>query len=419
MKNPSKRNLQKKHRLEWTTKARLLLVLSLPGFIPLISFFSPIFLILSQILIRPLEYYQKEKILTAAKNKLAKLSNLKIVAITGSYGKTSTKDMLYTLLFKKYFVVKTPKSFNTPLGVAQTILDYLKSNTDILIAEIGAYKRGEIKNLTKFLKPKIGVITAVAPQHLERFGSLENIAKAKFELVENLPQNGIAILNNESDLVKNLASHMESGNVNFYGTGSQYYASDIKVATEGTSFIFHTPKTSAQITIPLTGEHHAKNFVAAATVALNLGLTLNEIKERATKLLPTPHRLEIKKQNGLTLIDNTYNTNPQSSKSSLRLLHDISGSQKILITPGLVEQGRESSEANQEFAKEAAKVSDQIIIVGEYAKKDLLAGLSTANFPKKKIFTAGSFNEAMNILGKISKPETVVLLENDLPDQYS
>ena len=395
--------MQKKHKLEWTTKAKLLLILSLPGFIPLISLFSPIFLIISQILIRPLEYYQKEKILKAAKEKLAKLSNLKIVAITGSFGKTSTKDILYTLLWKKYYVVKTPRSFNTPLGIAQTILEDIKDNTQIFICEMGAYKKGEIAKICKFIKPDIGMITAIAPQHLERFGSIENIAKAKFELVENLHKDGVAILNGESNLLKDLASHSSShgpeqnrtgGNVIFYGND--------KASEE-----------LAKISIPLKGENHIKNFVAAATVALQLGLTLNEIRKRAKLLLPTPHRLEIRKQNELTIIDNTFNTNPQSSRASLKLLQELPGSQKILITPGLVELGKESAKQNQEFAKESAKVADQIIIVGEYAKKDLLKGAG------EKAMTVATTAEAMNLLGKIAKPDAVILLENDLPDQYS
>lgn len=446
-KNPFKRNLQKKHKLEWTTKAKLLALVSITLLVldsmitayilsgglllslvllPIKSLYSPAFLIIAQIIISPLEYYQKQKIVGLAKEKLAKLPNLKIVAITGSFGKTSTKDILYTLLWKKFYVIKTPKSFNTPLGIAQTILEDIKENTDVFICEMGAYKKGEIAKIAKLVKPKIGIITAVAPQHLERFGSLENIAHAKFELIENLPEKGIAILNGESDWLKKLASHItrglvaqESGNVNFYGDNSEYFASDTKVAAEDTSFIFHTPKAKAQITIPLAGEHHVKNFMAAAVAALNLGLSLDDIKKRAELLLPTPHRLEIKKQNGLTIIDNTFNTNPQSSKASLKLLQKLPGSQKILITPGLVELGKESAIQNQEFAKISAKIADQIIIVGEYAKKDLLAGLSSTNFSKEKTFTAESFNEAMNILGKIAKPEAVVLLENDLPDQYN
>ena len=366
IKYPFKRNLQKKHNLEFTLKIKILLILIIfwilifnfiLGFwltLLIFIFLSPVFIFLSYITYLPLEIYYKNKLMSQAKQKLASLHSLKIIAITGSYGKTSTKDMLYTLLWKKFRVVKTPKSFNTPMGLSQTILDYLKPNTQIFIAELGAYKIGDIKKLTEFLHPTIGVITAIAPQHLERFGSLENIKKAKFELFKSLPPGGVAIR----------------------GLGLE----------------------------------------AASKVAKQLGMSPAEIKERIEWLQPTLHRQEIKKQGGMTIIDNTYNTNPESAKTSLKLLHDTPGSQKILITPGLVELGKQHNKYNMEFAEEAAKVVDIIIIVGEFAKKALLSGLK--NFPKEKIYTVASLSDAINLLSQIAKPNAVILLENDLPDQY-
>lgn len=428
--HPFARNLQKKHILEFTFRMKLMLLfvgiwlfISIEAIGLLLTllaliFLSPAFIILAHLTFLPLDFYFKSFLLNQAKEKLAGLRNLKIIAITGSYGKTSAKDILYTLLWKKFRVVKTPKSYNTPIGLAQTILDYLKPNSEIFIAEIGAYKKGEIRELSQLLNPAIGVITAVGPQHLERFGSLENIAEAKFELAENLKKGGLAILNGEYELIRNHAITLQNTKIKYYGQSSDYYTSDIQLSQAGTSFTFHTPRATTHILLPLIGEHHVKNFVAAAVTALELGLSLGEIKERTKYLLPTPHRLEIKKQGSLTIIDNTYNTNPQSSKIALQLLSDIPGAQKILITPGLVEQGYEKRRANRDFAKNAAKIVNQIIIVGEYAKTDLLAGLSVAKFTREKVSIAKSLNEAMHLLGTVSKPGAVVLLENDLPDQY-
>lgn len=438
LKNFAKRDLQKKHKLEWTNKALALffasnaliifasiyitaniyphlLLLYLIFLILLI--FSPIFLILSNFLYKPLEFYLKKKILTQAKEKLSKLPNLKIVAITGSFGKTSTKDILYTLLFKKYYVVKTPKSFNTPLGIAQTVTEMVKDNSDIFICEMGAYKRGEIKKICDFIKPSIGIITAIAPQHLEKFGSLENIAKAKFELPTSLDKNGIAILNSTYEQIKNNATTVNA-KIIFYGSEDDpFYVTDINTGIEGTTFILHTPKGETNIKIPLVGEHHAQNFLAATAAAMQLGLTLSEIKERAELLLPTPHRLEIRRQGSITIIDNTYNTNPKASRSSLKLLSEYPATQRIIITPGLVELGKESSRENQELAKDANKVVDEFIIVGQHAKTDLLKGLS--DFPKTKIHLVSSTWDEITLLSQIAKPNAVVLLENDLPDQYS
>ena len=453
VKYPFKRNLQRKHTLVWTSKAKLLTVISLilifaeslrvsfkisgefwltPLTFFIVAFFSPFFLIISKILIWPLEYYQRQKILAAAKSKLEKLPNLKVVGITGSYGKTSTKDILYTLLWKKFRVVKTPKSFNTPLGVTNTLIEDVKDNTDIFIAEIGAYKRGEIKNIAKLVKPTIGIITAISPQHLERFGSLENIAKAKFELVESLPKNGLAILNGESELLVKLSNthfHPPGGRTIFYGrSGDKYFVTDIKSTDHGSTFLMHTPKGKIQVEIPLVGEHHIKNFLAASAAALNLGLTLNEIQQRTLKLLPTSHRMEIKQIGNIILIDNSYNTNPESAKSSLDLLNSYD-TRKIVITPGFVELGREAPEANRQFGEEIACMADEVIIIGENAKEDLLEGINKVwpDEPEYSTHLVQTTNEALILAQKLAadfmeisgrNDPTAVLLENDLPDQY-
>jgi len=449
LKYPFKRNLQKKHRIEWTKKAFLIADLALTlmvinswwlgawtgqlfwvvVFLIILQQLSPLFLVISKIFISPLEYYQKQKILDLAKTKISKLPNLKVVGITGSYGKTSTKEILYTLLNKQFRVVKTPKSFNTPLGVATTIIEDVKDNTDIFIAEIGAYKKGEIKNVAKLVNPTIGIITAIAPQHLERFGSLENIAKAKFELVESLPKNGLAILNGETPLLQTLASHMSSGNVVYFGKEkNSYYATDIKSGNHGSTFLMHSPKGNIKIEIPLIGEHHIKNFLAASAAALNLGLTLKEIQQRALKLLPTSHRMEIRQMGNIILIDNSYNTNPESAKSSLDLLNSFD-TRKIVITPGFVELGKEAPAANQQFGNDIACIADELIIVGENAKADLLEGVRNVwpDEPKYSTHLVNSTQEALNLTQQLTqefhersgrKDPSAVLLENDLPDQY-
>lgn len=450
LKNPFKRNLQKKHKIVWTNKAFLIFIVSLflilldtnlTSFyftnnflltfllIPIKLLYTPIFLIIANFLILPLEYFQKQKILNKTSEKLNKLPNLKIVAITGSFGKTSTKDILHTLLFKKYFVVKTPKSFNTPLGISQTILRDIKNNTNIFICEVGAYKKGEIENIAKIIKPDIGIITAIAPQHLEKFGSLENIALAKFELVKNLKNNGIAILNGEYKKLEDLSSQLTNTKTIFYGTEkNQYFATNIKTEINGILFTLHTPKGTENIVIPLIGEHHVQNFLAASVAAINLGLTLSEIKQRAKLLLPTPHRMEIQKIGNITLIDNSYNTNPKSAESSLNLLASFE-SRKIVITPGFVQLGKQSQEANRGFGKNIACVADEVIIVGKNAKKDLLEGIKEVWPDEHYTHFVNSTQEGLILAQQLAKnyiqqvarndTEVVVLLENDLPDQYS
>lgn len=451
LKNPFKRALQKKHKLEWTQKVKLLALVSITLLIldstvtsytlsggvlwslillPIKTLYFPLFLIVAQILISPLELYQKEKILIKAAEKLSKLPNLKVVAITGSFGKTSTKDILYTFLWKKYYVVKTPKSFNTSLGIAQTILEDIKENTEVFICEVGAYKIGEIKKIASLIKPTIGIITAIAPQHLQKFGSLENIAKAKFELPQSLEERGVVILNSNYQKIKELASTV-SAKAYLYGTeGDPFYATNIKSGVEGTSFTIHTPKGEADIHIPLIGEHHVQNFLAAAAAALQLGLKLADIKERAKLLLPTPHRMEIRRMGNMILIDNSYNTNPISAESSLNLLASFKDSRKIVITPGFVELGKEAAGENQNFGNNIACIADELIIVGGNAKKDLLKGIKQVwQDAEEKVHFVNSTQEGIDLAYQLAKEltewiarydtEVVILLENDLPDQYS
>lgn len=446
LKNPFKRNLQRKKKLTFSAKIIALLPLTIFWQIVaalifysltksilffLLSFlllqsFSPFFIILANLSIGPLEDYFQNKILESARNKLSSLPNCKVVAITGSFGKTSTKDILYTLLWKKFYVVKTPKSFNTPLGIAQTILELLKENTQFFICEIGTYKAGEISLIADLIKPEIGIITAIAAQHLEKFGSLEKIAKAKFELIENLQKNGLAILNGNYKMLEDLSFHPMSFHPKgvrtiFYGRQKDFcYATNINSGLTGTSFTLHTPKGKTTINIPLTGGHHVQNFLAAAACAFNLGLTLSEIKQRAKLLLPTPHRMEIKKIGNTILIDNSYNTNPKSAESSLKLLASFKNARKIIITPGFVELGKEAAEANRQFGQDLVSTADEIIIVGENARKDLLDGIEKV-WPDHKgnVHFTPSTREALKLSQQIAETqETVVLLENDLPDQY-
>ncbi len=442
IKHPFKRNLQKKHSLEFTSKIFLLLGISLilqifTSIVLSIIFFksvdiflifvlflyvqilSPIFIIFSQLMILPLEIHQKEKIIGYASGKRSKLGNLIVVAITGSYAKTSTKNILYTLLWKDFRVVKTPKSFNTLISVARSMIELLKPNTEIFLAEMDAYHIGEIDKLAKLVKPNMGIITSIAPQHLERFGSMEKLAAAQFEIAANLPSDGVLFLNSSNSWIMKLEGEYSVQKVFFNeGINSQAYATDISEDEKGSHFKMKTKKGEIEIDLPLIGLHHISNFLAAASVAIELGLSLKTIAQRASLVLPTEHRLEIKKVGELTIIDNTYNTNPEANRASLKLLDDINGSKKIVITPGLIELGDRKAEENQDFAQRMSQIADEIIVVGENAKKYLLKGLKLANYPTEKIHLVESTQKGMELLGGIALPGTVVLIENDLPDQY-
>lgn len=440
--NPFRRNLQKKNSLDFTLKIQLLaiitsfIMLSFSTILALIFFdgnvwaliliyilfesISPIFIIISSLIIAPLDFYSKSRITQKAKKKLQSLNNLKTIAIVGSHAKTSTKNMLYTLLWKDFYTVKTPKSFNTPVAIASTILRDLKQTSEIFIVEMDAYHKGDIKNLCKIAKPDMAIITAIAPQHLERFGNIQKLADTQFEVSQSLKDGGILFLNSLDELTMQTEEKFDAKKVFIGGQFAPFRIESIKASETGLSFKLFLDKESVNVELPLQGEHNAYNFLAAAAIAYKLGLPAKTIAERAKLILPTEHRLEISKQGEFTLIDNSYNTNPKVVISSLKLLKDTAGdNQKILITPGLIEQGSNAEMENKKFIKLAANTADEIIIVGNSFKEFLKQGLEESQFPKDKIHYAKSTKSALEAAGRIAKENAVVLIENDLPDQYS
>ncbi len=447
-KNPLKRNLQKKNNLDFTPKVQLLafitsfLMLFFASFFALLFFrgsllalifiyivfesISPFFIVFASILLSPIEIFKKNSLKQKAKEKISKLPNLKTIVITGSYAKTSTKNILYTLLWKDFYVVKTPKSFNTEISIAQTIISMVKPTTQIFLAEMDAYKKGDIKSLCKIAPPDMAIITAIAPQHLERFGSLQNLIESQFEVSEYLnSEDKYLFLNSSDEYTMQYQEKVKSHKVFFSGETDKYRIENIKSAAEGLTFKLTLEKESVEINLPLDGEHNAYNFLAAAVIAHKLGLSIQTIAQRAKLILPTEHRLEItrpsfgsRKSGNLTIIDNSYNTNPKVIVSSLKLLNEQDG-YKILITPGLIEQGNNSEMENKKFMLLAASVANEIIIVGESFKNYLKAGLEESEFPKEKTHFVSSFKKGMTIAENLEKQSKVVLIENDLPDQYS
>lgn len=441
--NPFARNLQRKNRLRLTQKALLIIFISLVEIISssalvilffaknfsflilivsfiLLQLISPLFISIALLLTLPIQNYFESRLMTRAKTKLCKFRDIKVVAIAGSYGKTSTKNILYTLLWKDFIVVKTPKSFNTPVSIARTILDFVKSNTQIFIVEMDTYKTGDLAKLAEFVNPKIGIITAIGPQHLERFGSMDKLARAQLELAEKI-KDGIVLLNLDNDFTMKAFSSIKSKtNTLFFGktSNASYSATSTKQKEKELRFDLNHDGQRINITLPLFGEHHVSNFLAAASVANILGLSFKRIQERASLVFPTEHRLEVRRLNGITFIDNTYNTNPSISEYSLKVLKNYKGNRKILITPGYVELGKESERENMRFMDKASRIVDEIIIVGQNSRGFLLKGLKKAKFPKQRIHLAKDTKAALDILFSVGKVSDVALFENDLPDQY-
>ena len=348
-----------------------------------------------------------------------------VVGITGSYGKTSTKYFTEALLESRYRVLKTRASFNTILGICRAVNEELGPEHEVLIVEMGAYRRGEVRDMARLTRPHIGVLTAVGPQHLERFGSIETIERAKFELLEALPADGIAVINNDDPRVRRLADGLRGPKIRRYGIDLaagdlDLAAQEISHGPDGLTFTL-VDRDGKRVTVKtrLIGLHNVSNILAAATVAMVANVSLRQIAGAISTLQPVPHRLETHTgADGVTIIDDAYNSNPVGAFNALEALAAFDTGRKILITPGMVELGAEQDARNEEFGAKAAAVCDYVILVGRNQTAAIRRGLEGADFAADRTISVKNLNAGLEAMKGIVRTGDVVLFENDLPDLY-
>ncbi|MBQ8960373.1 MAG: UDP-N-acetylmuramoyl-tripeptide--D-alanyl-D-alanine ligase [Ruminococcus sp.] len=383
-------------------------------------YLTPILVPLSNLINKPIETCINNWYINDAKKKLKSMPDLHKVGITGSYGKTSMKFYLSELLSSQYETLKTPESFNTPMGVTITIRRDLRPTHQYFVCEMGARRVGEIKELCGIADPHDGIITSVGPQHLETFGSIENVVKTKFELADHISALGKVYLNYDNELIREKSA--DYPNAITYGVteGSDYRGSDVTVSDRGTEFTVTTPEgESCRFSTKLLGEHSVQNLLGAIAYAHGTGIPLEKLVLPVMRIAAVPHRLQLlEKGNGLTFIDDAYNSNPSGCRAALAVL-ELFDACRILVTPGMVELGAKQEELNFEFGQEAAKSCDYIILVGKEQTRPIYNGIKDAGFDMERVFVEDGLNEA---LAKISACHTdkkkIVLLENDLPDNY-
>lgn len=367
----------------------------------------------------PIEKAINKKFYNKAKRKLEEMPNLTVIGITGSYGKTSTKYILSTILNQKYNVLITPGNFNTLLGVERTINENLKSTDQIFICEMGAKNIGDIKEICDLVHPQYGVLTAIGPQHLDTFKTLENVSKTKMELINSLPKDGLAFVNYEDENIKNTKINKKYVK---YGLNNDnnVYAYNIKISEDGAIFDVHTPSGEVKdIKTKLLGENNIINVAGAVSVAIELGLTVDEIKLGISYLKPVEHRLELRKNpNGLIIIDDAYNSNIKGATKAFETLKLFNNKKRIIVTPGIVDLGEESEKYNKQIGEKAAECADFVILVGKKQAPPIKEGLLNKNYPEEKIYIAENINKAIEKWNEFPANETVILLENDLPDNY-
>lgn len=405
----------------------------------------PVVVVLAAFIAYPIETLISDHYISSARWKIIrpKYSHLIRIGITGSYGKTSTKFILKTILSEKYNVLATPESYNTTMGNVKIIRKELKPEHQVFISEMGARYPGDIRKICDFVYPQIGIITSIGSQHLESFKTIENVVKTKSELLKALPVKGgtgnLAQMYSWpsknafkkdsaiflpvdgafcSELYKN-EKQREKFSYSVSDKGASVYAKNIKMSAEGCEFTAVTSIGEIKCVSKLLGELNVQNILGAIAIAIYLGLSKEQIARGVSKIEPIPHRLQIlPSDNGTIVIDDAFNSNPVGSKMALDVLKEFKG-RKIVITPGMVELGAKEEFYNNEFGKHMAKCADVAILVGTKRSKPIEKGLLDAGFDTMNIYVVPDLNAATKKLAEITSVGDVVLFENDLPDNYN
>lgn len=374
--------------------------------------------IIANVINKPIEMGINRHYINDAKRIINDLPNLTVVGLTGSYGKTSTKFYLEKLLSAKYNVLMTPESYNTTMGVVKVVRGQLNATYDIFLCEMGAKNVGEIKEICDIVKPKHGIITSIGPQHLETFKSIENIIKTKFELENALPDDGMIVLNYDNEYIRNNPCTKTKITYGLNG-GTDYYADDISVSENGTSFTVHHGDESKRFSTVLIGNNNVQNIVGAIAMAHSLGVSFDELFQPVRRLECVPHRLQIIKNKDSVILDDAFNSNPTGAKAALDTLAVFDGF-KILVSPGMIELGEKEYELNKSFGTQAAAVCDYVIAVGERQAVPIVDGLKSADYPSEKTYVAKDLKDALAKARSIDSQgkKKIILLENDLPDNY-
>lgn len=376
--------------------------------------------IAANIINHPLEKGIGRYYIRDAERMLRERPDLKVIGVTGSFGKTSMKYYLQTLLQDRYNVLVTPGNFNTPLGVTRTVREYLKPVHEIFICEMGARRTGEIREICDIVHPDMGIITSVGPQHLETFHSMENIQKTKFELADALPAGGMLFLNGDNQYIQEMAAKYPDG-ILYYSerSGAGYAAKDVSVSRFGTDFTVVTPEgESERFQMKLIGRHNVINVTGAIAAAHSLGISLRDLRVPVRKIQPVEHRMQMREYGSATLIDDAYNSNPVGSRAAVETLNMFEGI-RILVTPGMVELGEKEKEYNRQFGAFAADCCDYILLVGKKHTEPIMQGALQKGFPAEKCLAFDRLEEAMTYAGAVrGEGHKYILLENDLPDNY-
>lgn len=380
----------------------------------------PVWVALAGLAAWPVERCLAEAYRRDAKRILNSQTRLTRIGITGSYGKTSVKFILQEMLGQRYPVLATRKSFNTPMGVTRCIREDMRPEHRVFIAEMGARHRGDIRDLCRLVEPEIGILTAVGPQHLETFRSMANVRETKYDLIRALPEDGLAVFLDDGGICRELYERTTVPKVLVGSPGGCCWAEDVEVTAEGSHFsLCLDDGTRLACRTSLPGEHSIRNILLACAVARHLKLSPQQIRRGIEAARPVESRLEpLRKPNGVLVLNNGFNSSPESSEQSLKLLKSYPG-RKAVVTPGFVELGALESEFNRNLGRRIAACADVALLVGPRHTRPIAEGLREAGFPDDSVHVFLTLAEANQWLVAWEQDGDVILYENDLPDHYS
>lgn len=389
--------------------------------------FVPFILYIGAWLLKPVETTIQNGFKRKARKKLASMPDLKVVAITGSYGKTSTKFVINAFLKERMNVCVTPGSYNTPMGICKVINNDLNAQHNVLILEMGARYAGNIKELCDIARPDIAVLTNIGVAHLETFGSKEVIVREKSTLARELKPGGTLILNGDDPNLRQLSDIRNDIKIVLTGESGTVTATDVEVSAAGTEFSLNwlsesgAVKQSEKIRTKLLGAHNIQNFLLGAAVGSEFGIRPQTIALAASAIEPVEHRLQLKERNGLLIIDDAFNSNPIGAQNAVDILVSFKEGRKIIITPGMIELGDLEYEENRKFGEHIGLADiDLVILVGKDRTRPILEGItSSIKGNNKEVQIVDTLFEANDILNDYARAGDIVLYENDLPDTFS
>ena len=383
--------------------------------------FLPLWTALCGLLAWPIEKAISEMYFRDAQRILRSRKDLIRIGVTGSWGKTSVKFILGTILEEKYHTLVTPASYNTPMGVTKVIRSSLEPGHRVFVAEMGARHVGDIREMCRLVHPQIGILTSVGPQHLDTFKTVERVARTKYELIEALPSDGTGFFADDGGICRELYDRTEKEKVitGLDGGRDDIWAENIRYSPDGTAFDLCSRDRRIHCGTTLLGELNIRNILLCAGVAFHLGMTAEQIAGGIRKIAPIEHRLQlIRNTGGITVIDDAFNSNIRGAKQAFLILKDFPG-KRIVVTPGMVELGEKEQEMNREFGLSMADSCDVAVLIGRKRSESIREGLLEGGFPEESIHVAASLEEATVLIGRLAGAGDTVLFENDLPDNYT